>query len=245
MALPNFLKKEGNSVLFNGDGEFVFYIPELYFDRKFAIINGEYVNLLGVLDYSVFDSKGKSITGLRPFKFPTIFLAKPSTVEKVKKIKLKDTSDEQDYRFLRFKKGDQIVVHTKVPESIVNVEEFYKLFLSGKLPTTIPYDKMWEYFIESANLNDLNYDMSIQIFGILYSEICRDKKDIYKPFRLSKETNMLNYQPVGIVEVPKLVSPHSSITSENWDEAVVNAVINKNSAYSPMEKLLMEGTGAE
>ena len=47
---PNFLKRDGDSLLFNEDGQFVFYVPEVFFDRGDALIKGEYVNLLGILD---------------------------------------------------------------------------------------------------------------------------------------------------------------------------------------------------
>ena len=32
--LPPFLRKEKDSILFNGDGELYFYVPEKYFDLK-------------------------------------------------------------------------------------------------------------------------------------------------------------------------------------------------------------------
>jgi hypothetical protein len=122
---------------------------------------------------------------------------------------------------------------------IDNVEEFYKLFLYGHLPTTISYDKMHEYFIESMQLNGNDYGLSLQLFGIVVSEMCRDKKDISKPFRLAKDNNMKNYKAVSIKDIPKFISPYASITSENWDESVVNAIMNKSPKNSPMEKLLM------
>ena len=51
--VPSFLKRDGDALLFNDEGEFVFYVPEVYFDRGDAQIKGEYVNLLGILDYSL------------------------------------------------------------------------------------------------------------------------------------------------------------------------------------------------
>ena len=44
MAIPSWLKKDGDSILYNGDGYFAFFIPERYFDGKNsakAIIMGE------------------------------------------------------------------------------------------------------------------------------------------------------------------------------------------------------------
>ena len=47
-----FLKEEGTSLIFKGDGELVFYIPENYFRNdghmKYAEEAGEYVNTLGL-----------------------------------------------------------------------------------------------------------------------------------------------------------------------------------------------------
>lgn len=237
--IPKFLKRKDDSLLFANEGEFVYYVPEIYFERKDAIIIGEYVNLIGILDYAIFDKNGNN-SGLKRFNFPTVFLSKPGSIEKLKNVKLTDSSDKQDYRLLKYKKDDIIVVSVKVPQSIANVEEFYKIFLTAHLPTTIGYDIMQEYFTDSIELNGSSYGLSLQLFGIIISEMCRDKNDIYKPFRLSKNNNMNDYKAISIKDVPKLISPHSSITSENWDEAVVNAIITKNMKSSPMEKLLMD-----
>jgi hypothetical protein len=238
MDVPQFAKRDGESIIFNEDGEFIFYVPEMYFDNGSAVIVGEFVNLLGILDYTIYDTKGKNI-GLKRFYFPSCFLSKPYTVDKVKAIKLTKTSEQQDYRLLKYKKGDQIIVSTKVPQDIANVEQFFKLFLGGNLPTTIPYDKMQDYFIESMKLNGNKYGVNLQEFGIIISEIARDPKDLSKPFRLSKITDMAAYTAISIKMVPKYVSPHSAITSENWDEAVVTAILNEKEANSPLEKIFM------
>lgn len=234
--IPKFLKRSGDSLLFNQDGELVFYIPEMYFDRKYAIIVGEYINLLGVLDYAIFDEKGKH-SGLKPFRFPTVFLCKPGAMEKVKDVKLTQHSDTQDYRLLKFRKNDQVVVSVKVPEMVANAEEFYKLFTSGKMPTTIRYDEIQDYFVENIRLNGADYGISIQLFGLIISEMCRDPKDPTKLFRHTDMKDMTAYSMLNIREIPKHVSPFTSVTSENWDESIVNAILNKKTKYSPMEKL--------
>ena len=66
--IPSFLKKDGDSLLFNENGQFVFYVPEIYFDRGDAQITGEYINLLGILDYTIFNEDGSNI-GLKRFNF--------------------------------------------------------------------------------------------------------------------------------------------------------------------------------
>lgn len=237
--VPSFLKRDKESLLFNGDGEFVFYVPEMYFERKHAIIVGEYVNLLGMLDYAIFDKNGKH-DGLKTFRFPTVFLSKPGVIEKVKNIKLTKNTQPQNYRLLKFKKGDQVVVSVKVPQIVDNAEEFYKMFSSGKLPTTIRYDQLQDYFVENIQLNGADYGLSIQLFGIMIRELTRDSKDIEKLFAYTDMKDMTDYQNINVRLAPKFVSPYTSITSENWDEGVINAIMNKNAKYSPMETLFTD-----
>ena len=43
--IPIFLKRDGDAILFNGDGEFIFYVYEDFFQKEYAIIKGEYINL--------------------------------------------------------------------------------------------------------------------------------------------------------------------------------------------------------
>ena len=237
MEIPKFLKLDGDSLVFNQEGELVYYIPDEYFVKKICVIEGEYYSLIGVFDYAIFDKNGKH-SGLKPFRLPTVFLAKPSETELKKKVKLEQYGEAKDYRLLKFRKGDQVIVSINVPEIVDNCEDFYRLFLSGGLPTTIPYDKLHEYIPENLALNGKSYDLNMQLFGIAISEMCRSLNDPKKPFRLSKMDSMQAYRTINIRQIPKYVSPFVSITSENWDEAIGNAVINKNTKYTPLEKLL-------
>lgn len=237
--IPKFLKRQDDSLLFAGDGEFIFYVPEIYFDRKVAIVVGEYINIIGVLDYAIFDKDGHN-SGLKSFQFPSVFITKPSSIEKHKNIKLTKNSDEQDYRYLRYKKDDPIVVNVYIPQNITNVESFYRMFLiSGRLPNTVPYDKIQEYFIDSIELNGASYGLNWQLFGFVISEAFRSKNDLGTAFRHTKFTDLTSYRTINITDLPKYISPYSSLTSENWDNGIVGAIANPSGANSPMEKLLM------
>ena len=237
--VPKFIKRSGDALLFSGEGEFLFYVPETFFERKTAEIIGDNVSLIGILNYTIEYPNGKNI-GLQTFNFPTRFLTKPYSIDKIKGIKLIKESASEDYRILRYKKDDVVVVSVKVVQDISNVEAFYRQFVTtGKIPTTIPYDKLQDYFIDSIRLNGADYGITIQEFGIIVSELCRSKKDETIPFRLSGEKNMKEYKPISVIMVPRFVSPYTAITSQNWDEAVVNAILTKPGKESPMEKILM------
>lgn len=241
--LPSWLKKDKDMVKYSGDGKFLFYIPEDYFVGKNtakAMVYGEYINLLGIIDYQLVDKNGKG-GPMKLFKFPTIFVTKPGKIRKVKGLKLSKNSDEQDYRVLEYYDGDIIVLSTKVPQDLItNVEAFYNLFTYGKLPGTIPYDQLYTYIVDNLSLNGGSYNMTMQMFGVVISEMCRDPKDLSKPFRLSKSNDMTDYKLINIRDIPKYVSSYSAITSENWDNAVANAIVNNSEHDIPMEKILMD-----
>ena len=237
--VPPFIKRDKDSLLFNSSGEFLFYVPEVMFERKIAQSFGDYIRVLGVIDYQLVDANGKK-GKIIPFNFPSVFLTSPSHVEKKKEIQINKHNSPSDYRILHYTKGDKIVLSTKVPQIIDNAEEFYKLFLNAKLPTTIPYDKLPDYFIDNMNLNGGNYGLDMQIFGIIVSEVCRDpnNKDILFCHTDMKDMNAYNF--ISIKEIPHHISPFTAITSENLDESLVNGITNKAKAHSPLEKLMME-----
>lgn len=242
MDIPKFLKLEGESLVFNEDGEFIFYVPEDYFATKNAFIVEDMINIIGILDYTIVDSKGKN-NGLHSFKFPTVMLTKPSAIEKIKQVKLIKSAPIQDYRVMHYRKGDQVIVSIKVPQDIQNVEDIMKLFLiSGHIPCTIPYDRIQDYFPESIAINGSNFNIDYNIFGVVIGELCRTKKNLEVPFRLSGDKDLLNYQPMSVKDIPKLVSPFESLISENWDKSIIGASLTKGKiSNSPLEKVLMGG----
>ena len=187
------IKKEGNALVYNrnDDSTFVFYVPENYFKNTSKIsvaeINGQYVSMIGLCNWSIIDKNGK-MSKLMPFNFPTMFLCKPREIEKVKNLQL-DNTEASDYRLLKFKYEDEIVSQCRVPQLIDNVEILFKMaIMTAKIPTTIPYDQLHQYFLDNIEYSGNSYSgVPNQMIGIFISQICRDVNDVTRPFRLSKE----------------------------------------------------------
>lgn len=242
--VPHFLKIENDAAIFNQDGEFILYVPEIFFQSKYAEYTGEYIKLLGVLNYTILDKNGKN-NGLHTFNLPTVFLTQPSEEEKVKNVRLTKSTDPDDYRLLKYRKGDKIIVQINIPESIDNVEDVFKLFIvTGRIPTTIKYQDIYKYYLESMDLNGSSYGLNNQLFGIMQSELCRDPNNRSNPFRLSKakkEKRMNDYIPISVKEVPKYISPFVDLTSENFDESLVQSIMIDRSKIksTPLEKIMM------
>ena len=250
--IPPFTKREDDALLFNKEGSLEYYIPEDYFNSgksSSAEIQGSYVRLFGSFNYRLIDENGK-LGKLMTFTFPTIFLCKPGKIEKRKDIQLDPTLDSIDYRVLIFTKGDQLITRCHVEQFYDNLSELFRLHIqTGRVPNTIPYNVLFEYPLECMKLNSGIYKIHSQAMGFLYSKICRDPDDIGKPFRLSKAINskMTGYTPISIKKAAKLISPFVSITSENFDESVVSAVLLSDDEKtgktqhkeSPLERVMM------
>lgn len=246
--IPNFIKQKDETLYYIGEGEFIFFVPEEYFEKRCAIVEGEYVELIGILNYTILKEGEKDITkNLKTFNFPSKFMTRPNRIEKVKDIKLTSNNEDERYRLLYYTNNgvDEIVTSTKTPEEIGNVEDFFRLFVqTGNIPKTIPYNELHNYFLESIKLNGSSYKISAQLFGIIVSEICRDPDNMSNPFRLSEAINkdMNSYRSVSIKEIPRLISPFTAVTGENWDESVIGACLidPKEAKSTPMERIMMD-----
>ena len=236
-TMPPFLKRKGDSILYNGEGEFIFYIPEIFFDQQIAYFEGEYISTLGIMDYTT--KINNKISGLHTFNYPTRFSTKPYKVEKITGVKLIKESEPDDYRVLYYKKGDPIIVDIKVPEDIDNSEALLKLFIrNGHIPNTIPYDKIQNIIIENMDINGNNYKVTLQLWGIIISEICRSASNQEIPFRLSKSNDMHAYKSISIKDVSRMDSPYAAINTENFDVSMVRATLSDKESTSPLEKIL-------
>lgn len=237
MKIPSFLKMDGLSVLYNDTGTFNFYVPEKQFETNMAKFAGDYISLIGINNYAI--EKNGKLSKLHKFYLPTRFECKPSEIEKLKGIKLTKESIQQDYRVLKFTKGDPIIVSTKVAQEIENVESLINQFIiTGNIPNTIPYDELQYYFIDNMEMNGNSYNLNLQMWGFIISEICRNPNDPTKSFRSMKSTNMNGYKSISVKDISRMDSPYSALSSENFDDSIVRATLSQNESDSPLEKIL-------
>lgn len=250
--IPSFTRRDGNAILFNGEGQLEYYIPENYFGGKNAIVEGSFVRLFGSFNYRIISKTG-SIGNLHEFNWPTVFLCRPSVIEKRKSIIL-DPNNKSfapgDYRVLIFNDGDQLVTNVFTPEDIDNTKELLALHITtGKIPPNISYTDLYMYPYRSMELNGSKFDIHTQLMGLIYSKICRDPDNPANLFRLSKaiDKDMTSYSPMSIKDVPKYISPYAAISSENMDEGIIASVLLTDKMeegevkyqYSPLEQVLM------
>ena len=235
--IPGFLKLVDNTTLvFNGT-EMEFYIPEKYFTNKNAELIGNSVTFIGPIQYSLKTGTKKTIN---TFNYPSRITSTPTTIESRKNITV-GVANEDDYKVLIFRDGDVVVDSIYTVQELTNVEDLFRMeVLTGNIPNFLPYDDLHNEFLNAMAVNGGNYGISAQAFGVFVSKLCRNKNDLSKEFRLSKDKikNKYNYSSISIKEVPKYTSAYTAITSENWDEAVIAAIMNDNKVHVPLEKLM-------
>jgi hypothetical protein len=236
--MSTFFKTVGNKLLFSGDGELIYYVPEKYFDIKAAETIGERTQVIGMFTYAVFDKSGKRLL-LKPFNCPTMIECIPNSISKESNYLLEGTKEEKPYRLFHFKDGDELICSTEVPVDFSVLEKFVDIFKGGNLPENIPYDEIQDYILRNADLCKFDYKVSAQIIGFVISEIYRDQKDLTKPFRLANTDDMLAYKAISIDKVPKYTSAFTAVTSDNADEAIAAAMTTTGKKDSPLEKIVM------
>ena len=229
--IPPFSRRDGDALLFSGDGYLEYYIPDEYFGSRSTMVEGSYLKISG------------------SFNYPTIFMCKPGKVERNVKLQLDPSLDESVYGVLRFFDGDQLITRIHTEKYIDNVSELFRLHLrTGNVPNSIPYDTLFSYPFDAMELNSGKFAVHSQAMGLLYSKICRDPEDVNVPFRLSKaiDKSMTGYKPISIKRAAKLISAFVAMTSENIDESIMVAVMMSDDEKtgkskhkeSPLEKIM-------
>lgn len=237
--MADFFKIIENKVVFSGDGELIYYIPEKYFDIKAAEAIGERTRTIGMFSYAVFDKNGKRVV-FKPFSCPTMIECIPNSFSKENNYILEGTKEPKSYRLLHFKNGDELICSINVPVDFATLEKFVDIFKGGNLPENIPYDDVQNYIFENAELCNFDYKVSNQVIGMVISEIYRCADNISKPFRFSKTNDMLAYKAISIDKVPRYTSAFAAITSENADEAIAAAMTVAGDKESALEKIVMQ-----
>ena len=245
-GIPTFLRVEDEVVYFKGKGKkLVFYAPEKWFTTNCATIDGQYIDLLGCVNYSIMPEESTDYAKkVRTLNYPYIFTTRPGSIIKVKNFQISENMEPENYRLLIYTDNtvDEVISSTKVAQDIMNVEYFLRLFIiTGKIPKTIPVNKLHETFLDNIKYSGNNYKVSAQLFGILLSEFCRCKDDPSIPFRLAKPKNgdMTYYETLPVSKLPKFNGPFNSLTSENWDESLMGAMLYTDSKGSPLEDIMM------
>lgn len=241
MLSKNVIKKDGYLVLNCPYAEF--YIPRDYVDSELASDNGESYKSLGVFYLRTFSSIDKP-NELEILKLPNEIEFYPHEKEN-RKLTLNDT--EENFVVLKFFKGERIM-KSAITCSSAMPENFLDIILKGKLPSSIPYDKILDLFVKAFDDNKVGLPAPTIILEMIISEVYRFKGDtalkygqvLAKTFDPKKK--QLDYSTANIRSICKSNSSFAGISFENLDEMLTSAInnntYNRKETKTPYEEVI-------
>lgn len=241
--LPFFLIREGLKIKPNKGYTIKFFVPEKYFESKYATQTGSYFDIIGIFLYNVYDKNNKEqFKENKLFYYPTIFMCKPTDINKINK---NDIYEDDTYRELIFEDGSEVITSTQCIQYATTAEKVLKMLIRGRIPKIIPYEKLHNVITDSAKLNGISFSNVAALEGVIISESCRSKNDLKKPFikEYSENPKIKNtdYTIINIDMLPKLASSYSAMLSYDKVIAIAAALQNNeiNDAVA-LERILMD-----
>ena len=241
MSITNFLKENGDVYVFTGE-ELHVYVPEEYFKKKLAEDFATSLYVFGLLNCQLFKG-GKPIGKLEIMNVPTMINMFPTDLEPQTLSLVK--GDEQRYMVAKFYNGDTLM-HTSVPQDTDFVDTFIRILTGGKLPKTIPYDKVLKAWEMNLQIQGVNLGVPSNVLEIIIREIYRDPNKPQQSFalKLNKDAKVspLDYRGASIREVCALNSTFAGMTFEYIDQmfnyGINNSAYGKTQTESPIEKII-------
>lgn len=240
--IQSLLKASGDIYEFIGE-ELRLYIPESYFEKRLAADHGKYVSVFGLLDIETF--KGGKSLGKDILNLPTMIEIFPTSMEPETLTLTGKEEDKEKYYVAKFIGGDKFT-NIALRQDSSNVELFLKLMTSGKVPKSVPYNKLLEVWQRNLSLNNVNLGVPSTVLEVIIREIYRDpKKPEYtfsKAYNDNPKIDQLNYYTANIREVCARNSVFAATTFEDFDQ-MANSSINitsykKSQTVSPIEKII-------
>lgn len=246
-TIHRYFKEQGEELIFTGNYCEV-YIPYLFIEKDLFQQIGNVVKTYGLFNFKVSDKpierkKGMSVN---LFKLPTYIHMTPSEIEKKTQIQLSGDDQPEDYLVLKFRKGDKFINSLCIAKSADVIMDFVKILSFGKVPRSIPYDKVLDTWLNNLFINGKDLGVSAVIHELFIAETYRCKSDPSIPFRFKAgkdpKVSMFDYTAISLKQLANFNSTFTAVTFEDPDYALVNSInktiYNEREVESPIEKLI-------
>ena len=237
-------KKTDSDIIFIGNYMEV-YIPYFYYEKKIMEIIGDHFKTFGLLNFRTFaDIDGTKPLKLRLFNLPVEIYTYPSGGYEEKVIDLVGNGEEK-YFIAKYYNGD-ILCKSKLVASKLSFRSFLEILMAGKLPPTLPYDKVMDIWQKNFELTDVNFSIPDVIKEIIVAQIYRSKKNPSIPFAQvigrNPNTSPYDYKTASPREIVKNSSTYAGIAFEDFNQMAISGInnnkTNKKEKTSPMEAIL-------
>lgn len=220
------------------------HILQKYFDHGIAENVGQFVELFGIFEillwstYDIEDEKPEKVF----FMFKSKITTAPSYIREDRNI------DGDKEIVLCYNEGATFVTSTDVRVDSNVASKMLDIVTLGYLPNIMPYEEISRYWTDVNTFNGMSLDsMSQSAIDIITSALCRDPKDISRPFRHRLRDNpnfdSRNWKMINIRLLPKYTSAFASLTSGNPRGNLVSVIgrnrQGKSQKESPLEDAIL------
>jgi len=216
------------------------YIPEDYFNDKFAVNRGTSIETIGILYIRAFpDGKGDLIK----------LLNIPTAID----VMLYDSSDDEikvhgrtiKVMVLKYLK-DSYVLHQTIQKGREVAGIFLNSLLMGKLPSTLEYSKIIDIWWKNLELSDVSFKVPSKIFEMIIANIYRNPNNTKERFGqyYGRQTNPngYNYKTGNVRDVVEELSTFSGMVFEDINRMITTGINNSiegtEENVSPLEKII-------
>lgn len=218
-----------------------FYIPNYYFDAKWAQLLTKTVRCLGLFNVGLFEND--KLKEMKIFNLPTtIELFMYETEKRV--VSFKGSPDTPCF-VLKYIKGQKICDSYTIEDS-TNSETYLDMITKGKVPPTIPYNKTLNVWMKNQELNNVHFGVPSATLEMILAVSYRDKNNMEKKFSTvigkNPDTSEWDYSMATIRQICQYASTFTAMTFEDINAMITTSVNRtregKEEMESPVEKII-------
>lgn len=214
------------------------YIPNNYFDDRYAIDRGISIETLGLV-YIRSNSDGD----IKLLNIPAMIEISKYDFDENDEIKIEGrTIKVTSLKFLK----DSFMFNQTIPQGRLVAEAFLNYMLMGKLPKTLDYKTIIDIWWKNLEISGISFKVPSKIYEMIIANIYRnpnnDKQRFGELYGKSHATSGHNYKTGNVRDVVSNLSTFSGFVFENISGMITSGINNyiagEEEAVSPLEKII-------
>ena len=180
---------------------------------------------------------------VRTLIYPNLIETHPSDSSKGVTLTINGKTDK--YRILKYEHGDTLMEATS-RKSSKNCEAFMRLLSSGKIPSSLTYDELYQAWMDNYDINGMSPSAPAVMLQAIIGEMYRDPKDPSRQFSKvigeNPKVDPRSYHAMSMNAVSAYSSVMSALSFERMTEKLTSSINMTKSGVkqkkSPIEQII-------
>ena len=180
---------------------------------------------------------------VRTLIYPNLIETHPSDSSKGVTLTINGKTDK--YRILKYEHGDTLMEATS-RKSSKNCEAFMRLLSSGKIPSSLTYDEVYQAWMDNYDINGMSPSAPAVMLQAIIGEMYRDPKDPSRQFSkvigANPKVDPRSYHAMSMNAVSAYSSVMSALSFERMTEKLTSSINMTKSGVkqkkSPIEQII-------